>query len=208
MASGAAAAILEMREMQDSALSDPFALFESWYEEARTAERDPTAMALATATAEGVPSVRMVLLKGADRRGFVFYTNLESRKSLELAANPKASLCLWWQTIRRQVRIEGTVEPVSEAEADAYFASRHYGSQIGAWASLQSRPLESRAALERRVTEYEAQYPQKVPRPPSWSGFRVVPQAIEFWRELPDRLHERLLFEPDGAGWSVTRLYP
>lgn len=208
MASGAAAAILETREMQDSAPSDPFGLFESWYEEARTAERDPTAMALATATAEGVPSVRMVLLKGADRRGFVFYTNLESRKSLELAANPKASLCLWWQTIRRQVRIEGTVEPVSEAEADAYFASRHYGSQIGAWASLQSRPLESRAALERRVTEYEAHYPQKVPRPPSWSGFRVVPQAIEFWRELPNRLHERLLFEPHGAGWSVTRLYP
>lgn len=194
--------------MQDSAPSDPFALFESWYEEARTAEREPTAMALATATEEGFPSVRMVLLKGADRRGFVFYTNLESRKSLELAANPKASLCFWWQSIRRQVRIDGAVEPVTEAEADAYFASRHYASQIGAWASLQSRPLESRAALERRVAEYEAHYPEKVPRPPSWSGFRVVPQAIEFWRELPHRLHERLLFSRAGTGWSVTRLYP
>jgi pyridoxamine 5'-phosphate oxidase len=194
--------------MQDSAPSDPFALFESWYEEARTAEREPTAMALATATEEGFPSVRMVLLKGADRRGFVFYTNLESRKSLELAANPKASLCFWWQSIRRQVRIDGTVEPVTEAEADAYFASRHYDSQIGAWASLQSRPLESRAALERRVAGYESHYPEKVPRPPSWSGFRVVPQAIEFWRELPARLHERLLFTRAGEGWSLTRLYP
>jgi pyridoxamine 5'-phosphate oxidase len=194
--------------MQDSAPSDPFVLFESWYEEARTAERDPTAMALATATEHGAPSVRMVLLKGADRRGFVFYTNLESRKSLELAGNPQASLCLWWQTIRRQVRIDGRVEMVSEAEADAYFSSRHYGSQIGAWASLQSRPLESRTELERRVADYEAHYPEHVPRPASWSGFRVVPQAIEFWRELPHRLHERLLFTPEGAGWSVTRLYP
>src|SRR4051794_9351976 len=119
--------------MQDSAPSDPFALFESWYEEARTAERDPTAMALATATSEGFPSVRMVLLKGADRRGFVFYTNLDSRKSLELAGNPRASLCFWWQNLRRQVRIDGSVEPVSEEEADAYFSSRDYGSQIGAW---------------------------------------------------------------------------
>jgi pyridoxamine 5'-phosphate oxidase len=194
--------------MQDSAPSDPFALFESWYEEARTVERDPTAMALATATKDGAPSVRMVLLKGADRRGFVFYTNLESRKSFELAANPGASLCFWWPTIRRQVRIDGGVEPVSEAEADAYFASRHYGSQIGAWASLQSRPLESRAVLERRVAEYEAHYPERVPRPPSWSGFRVVPQAIEFWRELPHRLHERLLFSRAGEGWNVIRLYP
>jgi len=194
--------------MQDSAPSDPFALFESWYAEARTAERDPTAMALATATKDGAPSVRMVLLKGADRRGFVFYTNLESRKSLELAANPRASLCLWWQAIRRQVRIDGHVEPVSEAEADAYFASRHYGSQIGAWASLQSRVLESRAELERRVADYEAHYPETVPRPPNWSGFRVVPDAIEFWRELPDRLHERLLFTAKGGAWGVTRLYP
>ena len=194
--------------MPDSAPSDPFALFETWYEEARQSERDPTAMALATASAEGAPAVRMVLLKGADRRGFVFYTNLESRKSRELAANARASLCLWWQEIRRQVRIDGTVEPVSEAEADAYFASRHYGSQIGAWASLQSRPLESRAALERRVAEYEAHYPQHVPRPPSWSGFRIVPHSIEFWRELPNRLHERLLFTAKGGDWDLTRLYP
>ena len=194
--------------MQDSAPSDPFALFESWYEEARQAERDPTAMALATATADGLPSVRMVLLKGADRRGFVFYTNLDSRKSLELAGNAHAALCLWWQTIRRQVRIEGAVEPVSAAEADAYFASRVRGSQIGAWASLQSRPLESRAALDSRVAEFEARYPGAVPRPPNWSGFRVVPGAIEFWRELPNRLHERLLFNSSGTSWDVTRLYP
>lgn len=194
--------------MQDAAPTDPYALFESWYEEARSVERDPTAMALATVAPDGAPSVRMVLLKGADRRGFVFYTNLDSRKSLELAGNPKASLCFWWQELRRQVRIDGTVEAVSEAEADAYFASRHYGSQIGAWASLQSRPLASRAELERRVAEYEAHFPDKVPRPPTWSGFRIVPRALEFWRELPHRLHERLLFSRAGDSWSVTRLYP
>ena len=194
--------------MPDSAISDPFALFESWYEEARTVERDPTAMALATVDEAGMPSVRMVLLKGADRRGFVFYTNLESRKSRELAANPQGSLCFWWQELRRQVRIDGTVEPVDAEEADAYFASRHYASQIGAWASLQSRPLASRAELERRVAEYEARFPDTVPRPPTWSGFRVVPQAIEFWRELPHRLHERLLFSRDGEAWRLSRLYP
>jgi pyridoxamine 5'-phosphate oxidase len=194
--------------MQDSPPNDPFALFESWYEDARTAETDPTAMALATATKEGLPSVRMVLLKGVDPRGFVFYTNLESRKSGELADNPAASLCFWWPNLRRQVRVEGAVEPVTAGEADAYFASRQRGSQIGAWASLQSRPLDSRATLEQRVAEYEARFPGEVPRPPTWSGFRVLPRSIEFWRELPFRLHERLVFAPDGAGWDVTRLYP
>jgi pyridoxamine 5'-phosphate oxidase len=194
--------------MPDFIPPDPFALFDAWYAEARAIELDPTAMALATATKDGAPSVRMVLLKGADPSGFVFYTNLESRKSRELAANPAASLCFWWPNLRRQVRVEGITEAVSDAEADAYFASRHRGSQIGAWASLQSRPLASRAALERRVADYEAQFPESVPRPPTWSGFRLVPGAIEFWRELPHRLHERLLFARDGASWSQTRLYP
>src|SRR5690348_6133779 len=170
-----------------SPYQEPFEEFERWYAEAREKEpRDANAMALATATRHGTPSVRMVLLKGADLRGFVFYTNVESRKSGELAGNSRAALCLHWKSLGRQVRIEGTTEQVAEAEADAYFASRPRDSQIGAWASDQSRPLESRAELERRVAEVSARYGNgPVPRPPNWSGFRVVPTTIEFWHERP-----------------------
>jgi pyridoxamine 5'-phosphate oxidase len=192
--------------------ADPFALFDEWLEAAEKSEpNDPNGMALATVDAEGLPDARMVLLKDVDPHGFVFYTNTLSAKGAELAADPKAALLFHWKSLRRQVRVRGPVEPVSAAEADAYFASRPRGSQIGAWASDQSRALPDRLALERRVAEYGLKFGLgKIPRPPHWSGYRVVPLAIEFWRDRPFRLHERLAFSrPDREGaWSVARLYP
>lgn len=170
---------------------------------------EPTQMALATADTAGNPAVRMVLLKAYDRRGFVFYTNLESRKATQLAENPRAALCFHWTTMEAQVRVEGPVLAVSSEEADAYFASRPRGSQIGAWASKQSRPLKDRADLERRIAELEAQYADaEIPRPPFWSGYRVVPERIEFWSGRTSRLHDREVFYPEGDGWRVERLYP
>ena len=191
--------------------TDPHNLFEAWFAEAQASEpNDPNAVALATAGADGRPSVRMVLLKGHDERGFVIYTNLDSRKGGELAANPHAALLFHWKSLRRQVRIEGLVEPVSDVEADAYFASRSRDSQLGAWASDQSRPLDSRATFEARFEERRAAFEGgPVPRPPRWSGFRIVPERIEFWLDREHRLHERRLFTaaPDG-GWTEGLLYP
>jgi pyridoxamine 5'-phosphate oxidase len=192
---------------------DPYALFRSWFAEAEKAEpEDPNAMALATADAQGAPSVRMVLLKGVDQRGFVFYTNLESRKGEQLLANPNAALVMHWKSLRRQVRVEGAVEQVSDAEADEYFHSRPRGSQIGAWASQQSRPLTGRWELERRVAEYTARFAiGTIPRPGHWSGFRILPRRIEFWQDRPFRLHDRIVFTPaegGGGGWTTVRLFP
>lgn len=194
----------------DLAPADPIALFSEWFAAASAAEpTDPDAMALATVGADGAPDVRMVLLKGADARGFVFYTNMESSKGRQLAANPNAALAFYWKSLGRQVRLRGRIEPVSDAEADSYFASRARDSQIGAWGSQQSRPLESEDALERAVAAQAAKYSgADVPRPPHWSGYRLVPAAIEFWEQRPFRLHRRRLFTRDGAGWKETRLYP
>jgi pyridoxamine 5'-phosphate oxidase len=191
-------------------MADPHALFEAWLAEARASEpNDPTAMALATADAAGRPSVRMVLMKGHDARGFVFYSNLDSRKGAELAANPRAALLFHWKSLRRQVRVEGPVEAVADDEADAYFASRSRDSQLGAWASDQSRPLDARARFEARYEAVRARFEGgAVPRPPRWSGWRVVPERIEFWSDRPHRLHERRLFTPAGDGWSEGLLYP
>lgn len=190
--------------------SDPHQLFDAWLAEAMGSEpNDPNSMALATADADGRPSVRMVLLKGHDARGFVFYTNVDSRKGEELAANPHAALLFHWKSLRRQVRVEGPVGPVSDAEADAYFASRARDSQLGAWSSDQSRPLESRALFEERYAQMRARFEgQEVPRPPRWSGYRVLPQLIEFWTDRPHRLHERRLFVREGERWSEGLLYP
>lgn len=197
---------------QWAASGDPLRLFHEWLEEAKASEiNDPNGVALATADAAGFPDVRMVLLKGADERGFVFYTNLESVKGRELAENPRAALCFHWKSLRRQVRVRGTVSAVTPEEADEYFASRHRDSQIGAWASRQSRPLETRFVLEKEVARYAAKFGLgKVSRPPHWSGFRIAPLRIEFWRDRPFRLHDRLLFErdaPDG-GWRTSKLFP
>jgi pyridoxamine 5'-phosphate oxidase len=192
--------------------AEPFALFAEWLAEAEKSEpNDPTAMALATVDASGMPNVRMVLLKGFDERGFVFYTNVESDKGVELIGAGKAALCFHWKTLRRQVRVRGPVTPVTRAEADAYFHSRPRDSRIGAWASQQSRPLESRFALEKAVARYAARYAiGEVPRPPYWSGFRLEPLSMEFWQDRPFRLHDRVKFErPDrDARWAQTRLYP
>ena len=170
---------------------------------------EPTAMTLATVDSQGQPSARLVLLKGVDDRGFVFYTNLRSRKGRELAANPRAALTFHWQPLELQVRIEGNAEQVEDAEADEYFATRERGSQIGAWASDQSEPLAHDADLETRVSEMERRFAGRpVPRPPHWSGFRVIPERLEFWRARPSRLHERRLFEREGSGWRERLLYP
>jgi len=188
----------------------PFVRFAAWMAEATASEpNDPNALCLATATPDGRPSARMVLLKGVDDRGFVFYTNLESRKGQELAANPFAALCFHWKTLQRSVRVEGPVESVSESEADAYFASRARGSRIGAWASRQSRPLESRFALEKAVADYTLKFGiGEIQRPPFWSGFRLVPDRLEFWQDMPFRLHERLVFIRAGTAWRTEALYP
>jgi pyridoxamine 5'-phosphate oxidase len=193
-----------------TATTDPIALFAEWLGEAAEAEPiDPNAMALATVDAAGMPNVRMVLLKGHGEDGFVFYTNLESAKGSELAANPRAALCLYWKTLNRQVRVRGPVEAVTASDADAYFASRPRASRIGAWASAQSRPLESRLALEKAVAAYTARYAiGAVPRPAHWSGFRLVPQEIEFWRAGTFRLHDRIRFTRDSGAWAGVRLYP
>jgi len=201
------------REAKPKALSrmtDPFQLFDEWLAEARGSEpNDPEAMALATADAEGKPSARIVLLKGHGPDGFVFYTNQQSRKGDELAANANAALLFHWKSLRRQVRIEGTVNGVSQQEADAYFASRSRDSQLGAWASDQSRPLASRADFEARYEQMRARFEgSDVPRPPHWSGYRVTPKRIEFWTDRPHRLHERRLFVRDGDDWSEGLLYP
>lgn len=190
--------------------TDPHLLFDDWLEEARLAEpNDPEAMALATADTDGAPSVRMVLLKGHDARGFVFYTNLDSRKGGELAANRQAALLFHWKSLRRQVRVEGAVAAVDAAEADAYFATRSRDSQLGAWASNQSRPLADRATFEARFDEARTRFEgTEVSRPPRWSGFRVAPYRIEFWSDRAHRLHERRLFVKDGGGWSEGLLYP
>jgi pyridoxamine 5'-phosphate oxidase len=191
--------------------NDPFALFGEWLDAAAASEpNDPNAMALATLDATGMPDVRMVLLKGFDGQGFVFYTNLESRKGEQLAAAPKAALCFHWKSLRRQVRARGRVVPVDPSEADAYFASRPRLSRIGAWASQQSRPLESRFALEKAVARYTARFAAgPIPRPPHWSGFLIVPQEIEFWRDGAFRLHDRVRFSrADAGGWSRTSLFP
>jgi pyridoxamine 5'-phosphate oxidase len=189
---------------------DPIDLFREWLAEAEAEEpNDPNAMCLATVDAAGRPSARMILLKGLDQRGFAFYTNLESRKGEELLANRNAALCFHWKSLRRQVRVEGPVEAVTPEEADAYFHSRARISQIGAAASQQSQPLDSRATLEARVVEIEARLMgAEVPRPPNWSGFRLVPKAIEFWKDGPYRLHDRILFTREGMEWRTERLYP
>ena len=201
-----------------TAADEPFALFEAWFAEAQASEpNDPHAMALATADADGLPDVRMVLLNARDARGFVFFTNTGSAKGRELAGNMKAAVVFHWKSLRRQIRVRGPVEQVSDAEADAYFATRPRLSQIGAWASQQSRPLEGRFALETAIAKVTAQYALGgVPRPAHWTGFRIKPVQIEFWHDRPFRLHDRIMFrrQEDGAGggeglsWIKTRLYP
>lgn len=190
--------------------ADPFELFSAWMKEAeKTEPSDPNAMVLATSTPDGHPSARIVLLKGMDRRGFVFYTNQHSRKGEELAADPNVALLFHWKSLRRQIRIEGTVTPVTPEEADAYFASRSRISRLGAIASDQSRPLADRSIFEARLKAAEEQYGEgDIPRPANWSGYRVAPAAFEFWQERPYRLHDRARWTPDGNEWNVIRLYP
>lgn len=201
--------VLTSRELFDA--PDPLGLFREWLGEAAASEpNDPNATALATVDATGMPDVRMVLLKGFDRHGFVFYTNLESRKGQQLTATAKAALCFHWKSLRRQVRVRGTVEPVSDADADDYFQQRPRLSRVGAWASRQSAPLESRQALEAAVARHTEQFGDGlIPRPPHWSGFRIVPVEVEFWRDGPFRLHDRLRFSrASDGGWAKARLFP
>ncbi|TPG42418.1 pyridoxamine 5'-phosphate oxidase [Sphingomonas koreensis] len=198
-------AAIKARDM----VTDPLALFDAWFAEAKASEpNDPNAVALATADAAGQPAVRMVLLKGHGADGFVFYTNQQSRKADDIAADPKAALLFHWKSLRRQIRIEGPVTTVSDAEADAYFASRGRDSQLGAWASDQSRPLDHRETFEDRFAAMQARFPGDVPRPPHWSGYRVAPQRIEFWQDRAHRLHERRLFTRTDDGWTEGLLYP
>ena len=194
----------------DAPPTDPMSVFDAWLAEAGDSEpNDPNAMTLATVDADGMPNARVVLLKGHDARGFVFYTNLQSQKGGELEATQKASLCFHWKTLGRQVRVQGPTSRVDEQEADAYFASRGRDSRIGAWASAQSRPLDSRDSLAASVAEVEARFPDDVPRPPHWGGFLIVPQEIEFWADGDHRLHDRFRFTPDDAGnWDISRLNP
>lgn len=190
---------------------EPLRLFAGWLADAEKNEpNDPTAVALATVDEAGMPDVRMVLLKGFDAKGFVFYTNFESAKGREILATPKAAMCFHWKSLRRSVRLRGNVSVVSEQEADDYFRTRPRGSRIGAWASKQSRPLESRFALEKSVAEYSARYAiGDIPRPPYWSGFRIDPVSIEFWHDRPFRLHDRIMFiRREDGGWDKRRLYP
>lgn len=191
---------------------DPFALFERWFKEAKAKEpNDPNGMALATADADGLPDVRMVLLKSFDSAGFVFYSNAQSAKGRQIETNPRAAICFHWKSLRRQVRARGELEPVSEAEADAYFVSRDRGARLGAWASEQSRPLEDRLALEKRIASFAMKFGVgDIPRPEHWRGWRLVPTSMEFWRDRPFRLHDRLQFsrETSGDPWSSRRLYP
>jgi pyridoxamine 5'-phosphate oxidase len=200
----------ELRSGDFTDENEPFSLFGTWLKEAEAAEiNDPNALALATVDAEGMPNVRMVLLKGFDLNGFVFYTNYESRKGQELLGQKKAAMVFHWKSLRRQVRIRGNVETVGAAEADAYFASRARESRIGAWASRQSRPLESRFALEKAVAEYTLKFGiGTIPRPDYWSGFRLKPVSMEFWQDKPFRLHDRVEFTRSGEGWEKVRMYP
>lgn len=200
----------ELKSRAARTKTDPLARFGDWLDEATAREiSDPTAMTVATSDSSGAPSARMALLKDFDERGFVFYTNSDSQKGVELDANPRAALVFHWKSLRRQVRVDGAVKRVSDEEADAYFASRARGSQIGAWASDQSRPLTGRFELEKRVAKFAAKFGAgKVPRPPQWVGYRVVPHRIEFWNDKPFRLHERTLFVRVDEGWTESRLYP
>ena len=200
------------RARLDEPVADPIARFAAWLDAAKGVGEclpEPTAFLLATATPEAVPSVRAMLLKGVDAEGFVFYTNYTSRKAGELLANPRAAMVFHWQPLERQVRVEGDVSKVTDAEADAYFASRARISQLGAWASLQSQPMPDSGALDRRFAEFEAKFAGgDVPRPPHWSGFRVAPRAIEFWLAKPGRLHVRHRYTPSGKGWKIDTLFP
>jgi pyridoxamine 5'-phosphate oxidase len=195
---------------EESAGPDPLALFRAWFAEAQAARLPmPEAMALATATADGRPAARMVLLRGLDERGFVFFTNYHSRKGAELAANPRAALLFYWAALERQVRVEGRVEAVGADESDAYFRTRPRGSRVGAWASPQSEVIPDRGFLEERARAFSERYPgEEVPRPPNWGGLRVVPEVIEFWQGQPDRLHDRLRYRREGPGWVRERLAP
>lgn len=203
--------LIKILETAGSAPADPYAVFRDWFTEAeRTEPSDPNAMCLATCTPEGRPSARIVLMKAVDERGFVFFTNRESRKGSELAANPLAALCFHWKTLSRQVRIEGRVSPAADTESDSYYATRGRGSRLGAWASRQSRPLESRTALARAVQEQDKRFAglDDIPRPPHWGGYRLTPDYFEFWHDGAHRLHTRLTYRRDGDGWTRQMLYP